>query len=66
LIDAIARHLDRSLAQSVSHADAALAVLKELERDGAAICLPAQRTKVLAVIGTTIGNRIPRRRTSRR
>lgn len=40
----------------VSHADAARFILGELELHKLAACTPDRRSKVLAIIGTSVGN----------
>lgn len=56
LIYKVAAHIHDFRADQPSHATAAAQLLAELEKNKHVKCNPARRAKVLAVIGTTLGN----------
>lgn len=49
-------HILRKRTHRQCHSDAALWILKAIEASGNVHCDPARRAKVLAVLGTAIGN----------
>jgi hypothetical protein len=49
-------HIYRLLTQAPSHAQAAIDALEDLESAGLVICDPRHRARVLATIGTMLGN----------
>lgn len=51
---------------AASHADIASAVLAELEDDRLAVCHPARRPKVVALLGTAFGNFLTMRNAAKR